>query len=109
GIAPDGQFTTDVREPGLAAFGALQVSPHPAHGTLHLSFSLASATNVTVDVMDVAGRRVRRLEQGLLAPGLHSIPWDGVDDDGRLLPAGVCLARADAGGVVRTARIVRID
>jgi len=109
GIGPDGQPTTGVRDPIVSAFSTFTVSPHPARGPLRLSFSLASATSVTLDVMDIAGRRVRQLENGLLAPGQHAIPWDGTDDDGRTLPPGVYLARARAAGVVRTARIVRLD
>jgi flagellar hook assembly protein FlgD len=54
-----------------------------------------------VEIIDTAGRIVRRLAGGDRRAGAHSIPWDGRDDAGRLLPAGRYFARIRGDGVAR--------
>ena len=52
-------------------------------------------------------RRVRTLIDGaVLAAGQHALPWDGHDDDGRPVSAGVYFMRLDAGPVRETRRLV---
>jgi len=49
---------------------------------------------VAVDVFDVSGRRVRRLE-AVLAAGEGSLAWDGTDEGGREVPAGIYFYRVE--------------
>ena len=51
-----------------------------------------------LDVVDVSGRHLRTLLAGELPAGEHVARWDGRDDAGRALGAGVYLVRLDAGG-----------
>jgi flagellar hook assembly protein FlgD len=48
-------------------------------------------------LFNTAGRVVRRLYDGPIAPGAQNLLWDGRDAGGRPLPAGVYLARVTAG------------
>jgi hypothetical protein len=79
----------DAKSAAPAASGA---SPNPFGPGLapatRLSFHLGRAEHVTVDVVDVAGRRCRLLHEGELAPGSHTVEWNGRDASGRWLPAG---------------------
>ncbi len=81
--------------------------PQPALGDVRLAFSLAAAGGAELDVLDVSGRRVRRLASGPHAPGPHEVTWDGTDGSGRAVPAGVYLARLRAGGRTFVHRVVR--
>jgi hypothetical protein len=62
-----------------------------------------------LDVMDVAGRRVRSFA---LSPGdgpaEGTVGWDGLDESGRAVPAGIYFARLTTGAGVQTARVVRL-
>jgi hypothetical protein len=80
----------------------LAVGPNPAPGSCVLSFSLASAGRGSLTVLDSGGRRVRTLETGALAAGAHAPPWDGRDDAGRRMPAGVYFASLRLGRQVQT-------
>ena len=74
-------------------------TPNPFNPRTVLSFVLGgeAAQPVTVSVHDARGRLVRRLLQAPLQPGRQAVAWDGRDDGGRALAAGVYLARISAG------------
>ena len=50
---------------------------------------------MVVSVHDLRGMTLRTFEFGELAPGRHSIEWDGKDNHGRALPTGVYLIRTE--------------
>jgi len=64
---------------------------------------------VDVGLFDPAGRRVRKLlSDPAAAPGVHHVHWDGRDDRGVRVRAGVYLVRLRVGADVRVARLVVI-
>jgi hypothetical protein len=88
-------------EPAPVASTAFSVRPNPIQETGRITYTLASAGRSTVDVVDVAGRVVRRFRGGDREAGAHSVLWDGRDETGELLPAGRYFARIRADGAVR--------
>ena len=48
-----------------------------------------------IEIFDIQGRLVKRLEEELFSPGFQTTPvtWDGRADDGRLLGNGVYVYR----------------
>ncbi len=79
---------------------------NPTHGATTLRFTLAHEARATLDVVDVAGARVRRLEAGTRPAGEHTILWDGRDDAGSAVRPGVYFVRLDADGAQHAARVV---
>jgi flagellar hook assembly protein FlgD len=67
--------------------------PNPFGRTTTFRFSLAKAGSAELEVFSVDGRRVRTLSQGAREAGEYSIEWNGTDDAGRALNAGVYYAR----------------
>lgn len=71
----------------LAAF------PNPFRKTTSIIYAVSNSSSsdsrVSLRVFDRAGRLVRTLAQGRTAPGHHSLAWDGRNDSGRLVPAGI--------------------
>lgn len=81
--------------------------PNPARGATRFSVQVPSGERARLDVLDVAGRLVRRLE--LAGQGREeSVFWDGRDDAGRAVPAGVYLYRLSAGSASWTRKLVRL-
>lgn len=58
---------------------------------------LTSAVPVSIRIVDLSGRLMRRIFDGDDALGEHTHIWDGTDDSGRLVPPGLylCLIEAD--------------
>ena len=46
---------------------------------------------VTLELYDLAGRRVRRAYEGMSGNGSYALAWDGTDDRGLLVPPGLYL------------------
>lgn len=61
---------------------------------------------VDVTLHDAQGRLVRALARGARAAGEHVLAWDGRDDAGQALPAGVYVVRARAGAGAASAKVV---
>lgn len=89
--------------PGLAL---LRAAPNPFNPRTVISFDAPSGGDAAVDIHGVDGRRLRTLWRGRIAPGTWRGEWDGCDDAGRMLAAGVYLIRARAGGSEAATRIV---
>jgi flagellar hook capping protein FlgD len=66
-------------------------------GTSVLEYSLPVASDVSLAVYDVAGRRVAMLEQGSRSAGVHQVRWDG-----KGVASGVYFYRLHAGAVTVT-------
>ncbi len=80
--------------------------PNPTHGAAAIQFRIAAASTVTLEIFDVAGRHVRTVAHEPLVPGLYSRLWDGRDDAGNPIPAGIYLLQLRAGAEQRTQKLV---
>jgi hypothetical protein len=65
-------------EVGLPTFTSLdQNYPNPFNATTNISFNLAEAGNVSLNVYDITGRLVTTLVDGQMDAGQHVVAWDG--------------------------------
>ncbi len=83
----------------------LKASPNPSHGVTLVRVDTPARSDQALWVSDVLGRTVRRLERGTFEAGTRTVAWDGRDDAGRRLPAGLYLVRLGAGGDGRQVRV----
>lgn len=67
---------------------------------IHVPFAVAGAraSRLRVSIFDLRGRRVRRLVEGTYPPGRHEIVWDGRNDRGEIVSAGIYFVRMTADG-----------
>jgi hypothetical protein len=79
--------------PGLVM--SLLSYPNPFNPRTTIRFEMAVAGTVGLKVVDPAGRAVRSLLCGELPAGRHEVDWNGIDDEGRAVAAGVYLVVLD--------------
>ena len=79
----------------LSAFPGLNVFPNPFNDGTMISFENNEGGNVTLEVYDVRGARVRVLHAGTLAPNYYEMTWDGKNDTGQPVASGVYFVRLD--------------
>jgi hypothetical protein len=66
-----------------------RICPNPFSQRTTISYGVVRATNIGLSVYDVTGRLVRNLVNGRCESGNYTMTWDGCDDIGRKVPAGV--------------------
>jgi hypothetical protein len=70
------QSRTAVGDAGPLRLALEGARPNPAFGALRVWFTLPSSERATLELVDIAGRRVLRREVGSLGPGAHSVALD---------------------------------
>lgn len=99
-------FTTDpVRVPALP-LTLFQNHPNPLNPSTTIPFYLPERGGVRLAIYDARGALVRRLLDGLMEKGKHSISWDGCDGAGRPADSGVYFCRLEAGKSVLTRKMI---
>jgi hypothetical protein len=84
---------------GLSAPVLFQNAPNPVRAGTMIRFGLPEPGPVTLTVYSAAGRLVRRvLDARALGAGYHETTWDGTDDAGRRVAAGIYTYRLEAPG-----------
>jgi hypothetical protein len=63
--------------------------PNPFNSSTALRFIMPAAAEITLDIYDIQGRKVRSLFAGRLASGEHQISWDGRDEGGYAVASGL--------------------
>jgi hypothetical protein len=81
-------------------------APNPARGPVQLTLALAGPGPARVEVLDLAGRRVRTLAAGPFPAGATPVPWDLAGGDGRRVAPGLYFVRAVAAGATVSRRLV---
>jgi len=86
----------------------LPAAPNPFRASTTFSYTLPASGSVRVSVFDLRGREVVVLQKGSPPQGVHAVTWDGRDEEGRVLPAGVYFLRADLPGGEFSRKIVHL-
>jgi hypothetical protein len=107
---PPGTGVEDQDEPPgpVPAFPALTIkaSPNPFNGSTTITLGVPEELAVDIRVYDIRGRFVRRIASVSCPGGTHPFVWDGRDGAGRRVAGGVYMAKAVAGKMSASAKIL---
>jgi len=98
--------TAVAQEPtGKLVTSIFEVGPNPVLASVQVSYALERAGMASLNVYDATGRFMANLASGLHRAGTYSAAWDGKDQAGRSVPAGVYYVRlaADRNSTARVA------
>ncbi len=83
--------------------------PNPFNPAVVIPLELATdAAGVSLMVYDVLGRRVRQVWQGPLGAGSHRFMWDGRDEEGKGVAAGVYIYQVAVDGRVEAKKMTKL-
>ena len=94
--------------PSTVALGANYPNPFNPATTIPVSVA-AGAGDVDLTIYNVLGQPVRRVWNGPLAAGEHRLGWDGRDEQGQPVAAGVYLYRLQMGDHTRIRKMVKLE
>jgi flagellar hook assembly protein FlgD len=86
----------------------LGVAPNPFSSSTSIGYETAAREPVTLEVFDVAGRRVATLVDGTVDAGRQTARWSGADPTGQEVKPGLYLARLRAGGTIATVKLMML-
>jgi hypothetical protein len=109
----DARDVIAVGESPPLSFALYQNAPNPFGGVTQIRYALPVATEVSLEVFDLRGRRVATLVRGRQEPGEHSARFGaGVSAVGGervgLVPAGVYFYRIKAGSFAATRKMLYV-
>jgi len=78
-----------------------QSTPNPFSHSTEIRFDLPEAAHVRLAIYNLLGQEVRRLVDGEVGAGFHTVTFEAGD-----LPSGVYLYRLTAGDFIQTHRMV---
>jgi len=85
-------------------FSLDSVGPNPTSGAAQIAFSVAHDSPVHLSILDVQGREIAVLADGVRAAGSYLQAWDGTSAKGTVTP-GVYFVRYRASGIEQTRRL----
>jgi hypothetical protein len=105
---PPDTFPSIVEEEHQTTAGMhLSVHPNPFAKLTTINFGMEhSAERTELIIFNAAGRLVKSLTPPPYAPGSMHVVWDGTDEAGRLVPAGVYFVQLRSSDVLCTEKVV---
>jgi len=102
------RLSTAIAQPqdAPADFELFSSYPNPVSSLRsQIVFRLPVRAEVQLEVYNIYGQRVRQLWRATLEPGEHRFAWDGADDAGKAVTAGVYILRLRAGAFSSSRRM----
>ena len=106
---PGGPVAAIEHDQGLVlpeSFTLYPAYPNPFNPATVIEYTLPQASPVTLVVLDLLGREVRRWQVPHQAAGYHTLRWDGADSKGHPVSSGVYLYKLEAGGFTQARKMV---
>jgi len=89
--------TNDTNIPGT--FVLDQNYPNPFNPSTRIRFGLPRQAEIQVVIYNILGEPIRTIAQGKFSAGYHEINWDGRDNQGRTVSAGIYIYRLEGDDV----------
>jgi len=99
---------TYIEEEGREITTSISSYPNPFLGSTMIRYSVNTLTNVDIRIYDLSGREIKTLIKGRKTTGEYQIRWNGRDNKGRKVPAGVYFCRINAGERKKSIKIISI-
>ena len=80
--------------------------PNPFNPTTTISYDLSEQAQVTLGIYDILGKQIKTLVNQSQDAGNRTVFWDGRDDLGRTVSAGVYLYQIKAGEFTQTRKML---
>lgn len=87
-------------------FAVSQNFPNPFNPTTTISYQVPRSVNVTLQVYNVLGQRVKTLVNNRMDAGFYKAVWDGTNDYGAKVASGIYIYRLRAGDFVQVKKMI---
>ena len=92
-----------------SAFSLGQNYPNPFNPTTTIPFTLDSSGHISVAIYNIMGQRVATVIDNYISAVSHYVTWNGTDDRGNHVSAGIYLYQLRAGRHAETKKMLLLD
>jgi len=96
----------DPGKPAVRILALEQNRPNPFRGQTSIRYQLPSESLVKINVYNISGQLVKTIVDAKQLPGIYNAVWNGRDNSGRPVSAGIYFYRLSAGDVRLTQKMV---
>ncbi len=82
--------------------------PNPFNPETVIPFQLSVKSNVKIEVFNILGHKIKTLHNSTLSTGSHQVTWDGSNDAGNSVAAGMYFYRIQAGSFQAVKKMILI-
>jgi hypothetical protein len=104
-ISPTSVGTSNLPE----SFLLNQNYPNPFNPTTIIEYQIPKAEKVQLAIFNIMGQKICQLIDGYQNEGFHKIKWNGTDDSGKRVSAGVYLYQLKMGNQTAIRRMLMLD
>ena len=87
-------------------FALHQAYPNPFNPVTTIRFDLPEDSDIRLTIYNLVGKEIRNLVRWKMPSGFHSIIWDGANNTGQTVSAGIYLFQIQADGFVQTKKMI---
>ena len=98
----------NLSDPPLKETSLEKAYPNPFNPRTRISYNLARAAQVHIQVFDILGRSVNELVHGRQPAGSYQLYWNGTDEHGTVVPIGTYLIRMQTEGKTQIQKVLFI-
>ena len=80
--------------------------PNPFNSTTKIKYEIFKKDFIKINIYDVKGFNIKYLFNNIKDIGTHIIRWDGTDNYGKEVPAGVYLYKVQVGDYIQTRKMI---
>jgi hypothetical protein len=89
-----------------SSFALSQNFPNPFNSSTTISFDVPRAVNVSINIFDITGARIRTLVDEPKVAGSFNVIWNGTDDTAKAVASGLYVYRLHAGNFVQSKKLL---
>jgi hypothetical protein len=104
--APDNYTSNGDDDINPANVVLAQNYPNPFNPTTRINFSLNKTADVSLEIYNVKGQKVRTLISGKLETGQHNVMWHGKDDNNQDVSSGIYFYKLRSGKLTKSKKMI---
>ena len=97
---------SEEKESILSGFVLKQNYPNPFNSFTTIQYSLHQEDKVTLILYDLKGSQIKTLINDRQIPGVKTLMWNGKNDAGEPVPAGIYLYTMASGNIITTRKLI---
>ena len=80
--------------------------PNPFNPVTNITYDIPEVSNVSLEIYNVMGQKVRTLASGVHEPGRYRVMWNATNDFGEGLSSGMYIYKIQAGDFVNVKKLI---